>query len=91
MRRPVECVYVCHFKYVSDAIAWEKQLKKWGRKKKEIVIKGEFEVLHGLSVCLNGSHHKAYNVIMCHAERSRSALNKFIPLNDPSTTLGMTK
>lgn len=48
-RRPVELVYVAHFDSVLQAIIWEKTLKKWSRKKKEAVIRGEFEALPGLS------------------------------------------
>ena len=48
-RRPVELVYVVHFENIFEAIAWEKQLKKWNRKKKEAVMRGEWEKLPGLS------------------------------------------
>ncbi|SKC15074.1 GIY-YIG nuclease family protein [Dyadobacter psychrophilus] len=39
-RRPVELVFSRKFKYVNDAIAFEKQVKGWSRKKKEAIING---------------------------------------------------
>ena len=48
-RLPVELVYVAEFQYVLDAIAWEKRIKRWGRKKKEALIAGATEKLHDLS------------------------------------------
>ncbi len=48
-RRPVDLVYACHFENVFEAIHWEKTLKKWSRKKKEAVIRRDFEVLPDLS------------------------------------------
>lgn len=48
-RRPVKLVYHEHFKYVLDAIAREKQLKRWRRAKKEALINGREDLLPGLS------------------------------------------
>ena len=48
-RRPVELVYSAMFEDLYEAIAWEKILKKWSRKKKEAVIRGEWEALPQLS------------------------------------------
>jgi putative endonuclease len=42
-RRPVELVYASEFHEVTDAIRWEKQLKKWSRSKKEALIAGDWE------------------------------------------------
>jgi putative endonuclease len=44
-RRPVALVYSQGFKYVLDAIAWEKQLKGWSREKKEALIRGDISSL----------------------------------------------
>ena len=41
-RRPVELVHVSDFRNVDDAIAWEKQLKGWSRRKKEALIAGDW-------------------------------------------------
>jgi hypothetical protein len=37
------------FREVFDAIAWEKQIKGWSRKKKEALICGAFDLLPKLS------------------------------------------
>jgi len=48
-RRPVQLIYAVHFEDVHEAIAWEKILKKWSRKKKEAVIADQWEILPQLS------------------------------------------
>ena len=48
-RRPVKIVFQEHFHDVNQAIAFEKQLKGWRRKKKEALIKGEWKKLPELS------------------------------------------
>ncbi len=48
-RRPVELVHTASFEWIYDAIAWEKQLKGWNRKKKEALIRGETDKLPLLS------------------------------------------
>jgi putative endonuclease len=48
-RRPVELVYEEHFNDIKEAIAGEKQLKGWTRKKKEALIRQDFEGLKKLS------------------------------------------
>ena len=49
MRRPVEVVWSEHFERITDAIAVERQIKGWGRAKKEALIKGEWSRLRFLS------------------------------------------
>jgi putative endonuclease len=44
-RRPVVLVYVRQFRDVRNAITWEKILKRWSRKKKEALMKGDQEAL----------------------------------------------
>jgi putative endonuclease len=58
-RRPVELVFANEFKYIDKAIAFEKQVKGWGRKKKEAIIKDNWEELKGLSICRNETSTKA--------------------------------
>jgi len=41
-RRPVRLVWSEHFDWITDAIAAERQLKGWSRKKKEALIKGDW-------------------------------------------------
>ncbi len=58
-RRPVEWVFVNEFKYIDKAIAFEKQIKGWSRKKKEAIINDNWEVLKKLSICKNETSTKA--------------------------------
>ncbi len=48
-RRPVEVVFYTEFSDISQAIAFEKQIKGWSRKKKEAIINDEWEKLPNLS------------------------------------------
>jgi putative endonuclease len=45
LRRPVTLRYVEEFRYVLDAIAREKQLKGWTRRKKEALMDAKHELL----------------------------------------------
>ena len=58
-RRPVELVFLNEFKYIDQAIAFEKQVKGWSRKKKEAIIKKSWEELKVLSICRNETSTKA--------------------------------
>ncbi len=49
-RRPVKIVYYQTFNSSSQAIAFEKQVKGWSRKKKEAIIAGNYELLPSLSI-----------------------------------------
>ncbi|WAC11515.1 GIY-YIG nuclease family protein [Dyadobacter pollutisoli] len=55
-RRPVELAFAFEFKYVDKAIAFEKQVKGWSRKKKEAIIRDNWEALKDLAKCVNGTH-----------------------------------
>ena len=59
-RRPVELVYQGYFTDVWDAIAWEREIKRWTRKKKEAVIEGRFLDLPGLA---QNNHHRSISLI----------------------------
>lgn len=48
-RRLVDLVFYCEFTNVEMAIETEKQLKKWSRAKKEVIINNEFEKLPNLA------------------------------------------
>ena len=48
-RRPVTLVYLSDFSEVHQAISWEKQIKRWSRKKKEALIRGDYEALPELA------------------------------------------
>ena len=55
-RRPVELVFYYEFNEIEQAIAFEKQIKGWSRKKKEAIINDNWEKLKKLSICKNQSH-----------------------------------
>jgi putative endonuclease len=48
-RRPVHLVYHQEFQRIEDAVAAERQIKGWGRAKKEALIQGDFEALRVLA------------------------------------------
>jgi putative endonuclease len=48
-RRPLKLVYRAEFREVTDAIAWEKHIKRWSRKKKEALARGDEDALKQFS------------------------------------------
>ena len=48
-RRPVKLVWLCEFPDIFQAMDVEKQIKGWSKKKKEALIKGDFDLLHELA------------------------------------------
>jgi putative endonuclease len=60
-RKPVELVFFQDFTEPSQAIAFEKQLKKWSRIKKQALIEGNFERIQEFSECRNFTHYKYNN------------------------------
>ncbi len=48
-RRPVSLAFSQDFARLVDAIAMERRLKGWSRKKKEALIRGDFEELRALA------------------------------------------
>ena len=48
-RLPVRLQWTEEFVDVRDAIVLERKIKKWTRKKKEALMRGDFQVLHELS------------------------------------------
>src|ERR1043165_1373946 len=48
-RRPVVLVYSDWFQRITDAIAAERQIKRWSRAKKEALIRGDFDALRRLA------------------------------------------
>ena len=49
LRRPVELVWSEHFERITDAIAAERQIKGWGRAKKEALIRQDWASLRRLA------------------------------------------
>ncbi len=56
-KRPVELVFYEAFKDVNQAIAFEKQVKGWTRKKKEALIENNWDKIKELAVCINQTSH----------------------------------
>ncbi len=48
-RRPVTLVWAGEFSSTQEAFNYEKQVQGWNRKKREALIRGDFEALPGLS------------------------------------------
>lgn len=48
-RRPLELVFTEHFPCITDAIAFERQVKGWSRGKKEALIRGDYGALPELA------------------------------------------
>ena len=59
-KRPVELAYYKEFNGPLKAIAFEKQLKRWTREKKDALIAGDINKLKGLASCKNISSHNNY-------------------------------
>jgi putative endonuclease len=55
-RRPVTLKYEQRFTDIDNAIAWEKQLKGWSRKKKEALFIGDWDEIEKLSRSRTGSN-----------------------------------
>ena len=56
-RKPLQIVFTRDFTYPDQAIAFEKQIKGWSRKKKQALIDSNWLELHRLAVCLNETSH----------------------------------
>ena len=48
-RRPVVLVWAAEFSTIAEAFAFEKQIQGWGRRKREALIRGDFDALPALS------------------------------------------
>ena len=48
-RRPVELVWSARFDSIEQAYAFEKRIQGWGRRKREALIRGEYDALPDLS------------------------------------------
>ncbi len=59
---PIKLVYFEEFKRLDDAFNREKNVQGWSRKKKEALIYGQEQMLHGFSVCKNASHSRNNNL-----------------------------
>ena len=48
-RRPVKLVFSQECQRITDAIAAERQIKGWSRRKKQALVAGDFDALPGLA------------------------------------------
>jgi putative endonuclease len=48
-RRPVSLMFSEHFDRITDAIAFEQQIKRWTREKKEALARGDWQALRTLA------------------------------------------
>ena len=48
-RLPVELVYYEEYEHIDEAFYREKQIQKWSKKKKDALIRGDFDNLSKLS------------------------------------------
>jgi putative endonuclease len=49
LRRPVELVWSEYFDRITDAIAAERQIKGWGRAKKQALMEGDWDSIRRLA------------------------------------------
>lgn len=57
-RRPCQMVYQRRFRNFMDALAREKQIKRWSHAKKQALIEGNIDELKRLAQCRNETHHR---------------------------------
>ena len=57
---PVKLIYLEEFLRIEEAFRREKQIQSWSRKKKEALIKGDFENLSKAAECMNETHYKNF-------------------------------
>ncbi len=60
-RLPVDLVYSLELDNYNEAFRLEHQIKNWSKKKKEALIKGDFDLLHELAKCKNETSSKYFN------------------------------
>ena len=56
-KSPVKLVFCEEYLDINQAIAFEKQIKGWTRKKKEAIIDGNWHKLKELSLCRNNCNY----------------------------------
>jgi len=84
-RRPLELVYAESFRDIMNAISYEKIVKAWSRKKKEALIRGDYEALrlHSKKKFPARFKRKCQKRIAANRSLVRNSLREFL--------LGMTK
>ncbi|OGJ73272.1 hypothetical protein A2454_07060 [Candidatus Peribacteria bacterium RIFOXYC2_FULL_55_14] len=62
-RRPLKLVLLEEFPSPYDAIAREKQVKRWSRRKKEALVQGREKALLAYARCQNETHCSYYSLL----------------------------
>lgn len=57
-RRPVKLEWAQEFSDINEAITAERHIKGWGHKKKEALMRGDFNLLHELADCKNETNFR---------------------------------
>lgn len=57
-RLPIKLIYFEEFNRIDLAFKREKQIQGWSRKKKEALMKGEYEKLHKYAACMNKTNYR---------------------------------
>ena len=58
LRRPVTLVYAEDFQRITDVIAAESPIKGWSRARKEALIRGDWDAVIGIGLCLPDHRNK---------------------------------
>ena len=58
-RLPVTLIFLEEFSRIDEAYFREKQVQGWSRKKKEALMRSDWQALHDLAECRNKSHSAA--------------------------------
>ncbi len=90
-RRPVVLVWVGGFELITDAIGFERQLKGWGRAKKEALVRGDWDEISRLSRGANYrppmTFEERFNMLAVREAEREAAANAAGPPR-PSTSSG---
>ena len=62
-RRPVVLVWSEHFERITDGIAVERQIKGWGRAKKEALIRSDWATISRLARRRGGAYRQVDNTV----------------------------
>lgn len=84
-RRPVSLVFYTDFNDINQAIAFEKQVKGWNRKKKEALINDEWEKLPELAKCKNETSHTRFDSAL--RDKKQDYLKRNVSLSGVEDTL----
>lgn len=89
---PVKLVYFEEFNRIGEAFYREKQIQGWSRKKKEALINGFVEKLHGLAECKNETNYRYSKVASTTlSDQRHSPSNQTNRLSDQASSLSVVQ